>query len=139
MTAPAEIEKILFTEEQIQTRIAEVGAEISESYAGRGIKLISVLKGSVFFLTALSRAVSIPVRIDFLGISSFSNSRPGGLRGRGQTGGLVVQVYLQLAGGRGELCGGLSGQPLTLLLPQQRPRARHQQDHHGRQRRQQTP
>ena len=79
MTAPAEIEKILFTEEQIRTSIAEVGAEISQSYAGRQITLISVLKGSVFFLTALARAISIPVKIDFLGISSFSSSRPSGV------------------------------------------------------------
>ena len=77
-----EIEKVLFTEEQIQARIEEVGAEISESYAGREIKLISVLKGSVFFVTALARAISIPVKFDFLAISSFSTSRaaPGVVR-----------------------------------------------------------
>ncbi len=79
---PPEIEKILFTEEQIQSRIEEVGREISQSYAGREIKLVSVLKGSIYFLTALTRAVSIPVRLDFLGISSFSNSQaaPGVVR-----------------------------------------------------------
>ena len=76
VTPPPEIEKILFTEEQIQARIQEVGAEISESYAGREIKLISVLKGSIFFLTALARAISIPVKFDFLAISSFSSNRP---------------------------------------------------------------
>lgn len=69
--APA-IEKLLFTEEQIQTRIREVAAEIDARYAGRTLKLISVLKGSVFFLTALSREITVPVKIDFLGISSFS-------------------------------------------------------------------
>ena len=75
MTSPApEIEKVLFTEEQIQTRIAELGAEISQAYAGKELKLISVLKGSVFFLTALAREITIPVNIDFLAISSFSNN-----------------------------------------------------------------
>ena len=74
MTPPPEIEKILFTEEQIHERIAEVGAEISAAYAGRELKLISVLKGSVFFLTALARAITIPVKIDFLAISSFSSN-----------------------------------------------------------------
>jgi hypoxanthine phosphoribosyltransferase len=68
-----EIERVLYTEEQVQLRIAEIGAEISEKYHGRELKLIGVLKGSVFFLTALARAIEIPVRIDFLSISSFSS------------------------------------------------------------------
>ncbi len=67
------IERILFTEEQIQQRIREVAAEISERYRGRELKLICVLKGAVFFLTALVREIEIPVKIDFLAISSFSN------------------------------------------------------------------
>jgi hypoxanthine phosphoribosyltransferase len=65
------IERVLFTEDQIATRIRELGAQISERYAGRSIKLIGVLKGSVFFLTALAREITIPVMIDFLAISSF--------------------------------------------------------------------
>ena len=67
------IERILFTEEQIQERIREVAAEISERYRSRELKLICVLKGAVFFLTALVREIEIPVKIDFLAISSFSN------------------------------------------------------------------
>src|SRR5262249_16082946 len=47
--------------------------DISRAYAGRTLKLIGVLKGSVFFLTALARQLEIPVMIDFLAISSFSN------------------------------------------------------------------
>jgi hypoxanthine phosphoribosyltransferase len=67
------IERVLFTEEQIRSRIAEVAAEISEHYQGGNLKLIGVLKGSVFFLTALARALTVPVKTDFLAISSFSN------------------------------------------------------------------
>ena len=67
------IEKILFTEEQIDRRIREVAAEISRDYAGKTLKLIGVLKGSVFFLTELARRLEVPVRVDFLAISSFSN------------------------------------------------------------------
>ena len=70
---PAGIERILFTEEQIEARIREVASEISERYRGRTVKLVGVLKGSVFFLTALARQIEIPVKIDFLGISSFSS------------------------------------------------------------------
>jgi hypoxanthine phosphoribosyltransferase len=67
------IEKVLFTEEQIEARIGEVADEIEARYRGRSFKMIGVLKGSVFFLSALARKINIPLRIDFLGISSFSN------------------------------------------------------------------
>jgi len=70
---PPGIERVLFTGEQIEQRIREVAAEISRDYEGRTVKLIGVLKGSVFFLTALARWIATPVKIDFLGISSFSN------------------------------------------------------------------
>jgi hypoxanthine phosphoribosyltransferase len=67
------IERVLFTEDEIAARIREVAAEISARYQGKSLKLIGVLKGSVFFLTALAREITVPLKIDFLGISSFSN------------------------------------------------------------------
>jgi len=67
------VERVLFTEEQIRTRIRDVAAEISRNYEGKTIKLIGVLKGSIFFLTALAREIEVPLKLDFLGISSFSN------------------------------------------------------------------
>ncbi len=70
MTPPG-IERVLFTEEQVHQRIREVAAEITEKFRGRDLKLIGVLKGSVFFLTELARAIGLPVKIDFLAISSF--------------------------------------------------------------------
>lgn len=70
---PHGIERILFTAEEIDRRIREVAAEISRAYAGRTVKLIGVLKGSVFFLTELAQHIEGPVKIDFLAISSFSN------------------------------------------------------------------
>lgn len=76
MTEPP-IERVLFTEEQIDQRIREVAADISAKYAGRELKLIGVLKGSVFFLTALSRELTVPTKVDFLAISSFANQRGG--------------------------------------------------------------
>jgi hypoxanthine phosphoribosyltransferase len=74
---PAGIERILFTEDQITARIQETAREISARYDGHELKLIGVLKGSVFFLTALARELTIPVKIDFLGISSFAHSTRG--------------------------------------------------------------
>src|SRR5947209_4644355 len=67
------MERILFTEQQIDQRIREVASEISRRYEGKSLKLIGVLKGSVFFLTTLSRRIETPHKIDFLAISSFSN------------------------------------------------------------------
>jgi hypoxanthine phosphoribosyltransferase len=67
------LDRVLFTEEQIDARIREVAAGISHDFEGKSIKLIGVLKGSVFFLTALARYIELPLKIDFLGISSFSN------------------------------------------------------------------
>ncbi len=79
---PPNIERVLFTAEQIRERIEQVAGDISERYQGRDLKLISVLKGSVFFLPALARAIRIPIKIDFLAISSFSNrsAAPGMVR-----------------------------------------------------------
>jgi len=81
MNAPP-VERILFTEEEIAARIREVAAKITEDYQGRTLKLIGVLKGSIFFLTELARRIEVPVKIDFLGISSFSNKNgaPGVVR-----------------------------------------------------------
>ena len=67
------VDRVLFTEAQIEERIREVGAEITRDYRGKTVKLVGVLKGSIFFLTALARRIEVPVKIDFLGISSFSN------------------------------------------------------------------
>lgn len=79
MTEPP-IERVLFTEDQIYARIVEVGAEISARYAGRELKLIGVLKGAIFFLTALSRHINVPLKIDLLAISPFGKGSPGVVR-----------------------------------------------------------
>jgi hypoxanthine phosphoribosyltransferase len=77
-----DIEKVLFTHEQIHQRIREVAAEISRDYAGRELMLVTVLKGAVFFLAHLAEALAVPVLLDFLGIASFSPGRalPGVVR-----------------------------------------------------------
>ncbi len=67
------LDRVLFTEQQIDERIREVAAEISQRYQGRTVKLIGVLKGSIFFMTALAKYIDVPLKIDFLAISSFSN------------------------------------------------------------------
>ncbi len=74
MTLPAGVGRVLYTEAQVAARVIEVAAEIDKKYHGHELKLIGVLKGSVFFLTALARALTVPVKIDFLAISSFGGA-----------------------------------------------------------------
>ena len=65
--------EILIDEETLQARIGELGAEISEAYAGRDLLLVGVLKGAVFFLADLMRELSVPCEIDFMAISSYGS------------------------------------------------------------------
>ena len=66
-----DIEKVLFSEEEIQARVKELGAQISHDYAGKNPLLVSVLKGSVVFMSDLMRAITIPCEIDFMVVSSY--------------------------------------------------------------------
>jgi hypoxanthine phosphoribosyltransferase len=75
VTAPADdIAEILLTRDQIAARVTDIGGAISRDYAGRSPLLISVLKGAVFFLTDLSRAIEIPVSLDFMAITSYGSA-----------------------------------------------------------------
>lgn len=65
------ISSILLTREQIQTRIAELGAQISRDYEGKPLLLVGLLKGSVVFLADLIRAIDVPLDYDFVAISSY--------------------------------------------------------------------
>jgi len=69
-----DIGEVLLTEAQIQARVAELGAQVSADYAGRRITLVSVLKGSLPFMADLMRAITIPVRIDLMEVSSYGGS-----------------------------------------------------------------
>jgi hypoxanthine phosphoribosyltransferase len=70
----ADIGEILLTEDEIQNRIAELGRQISANYSGRQLTLVSVLKGSLPFMADLMRAISIPVRIDLMEVSSYGGT-----------------------------------------------------------------
>jgi hypoxanthine phosphoribosyltransferase len=68
---PGDIGPILLTEQQIQQRVTELGVQISQDYAGQDLVVIGILKGIVFFMADLLRAMTIPVTVDFLAISRF--------------------------------------------------------------------
>ena len=65
------LDEILIDENQLQARIAELGAEISRDYQGKDPHLVCILRGGVLFLTDLMRKVNIPHTIDFMAISSY--------------------------------------------------------------------
>jgi len=67
--------RLLIPEEKIQSRIRELGEQITRDYPQGPIYLIAILKGACFFLADLARAIRRPVRIDFIGISSYGRSK----------------------------------------------------------------
>jgi hypoxanthine phosphoribosyltransferase len=67
----ADLERVLISSQEIQNKVAGLGAKISRDYAGKNLLLLSVLKGSAVFLADLMRAVTIPVQIDFMAVSSY--------------------------------------------------------------------
>ena len=66
------IRQVLYTQEQIRQRVLELGEAISRDYAGRDPLLLGVLKGVIFFMADLLRALTIPAEVDFMAISSYS-------------------------------------------------------------------
>ncbi|MFW6135695.1 MAG: hypoxanthine phosphoribosyltransferase [Chloroflexota bacterium] len=68
----ADIDRILLTAEEIEQRVRAMAAEISRDYAGRRPLLIGVLKGVVPFMADLLRAITIPVEVDFMAVSSYT-------------------------------------------------------------------
>ncbi len=72
---PAASMDVLFTQAQIAERVREIGAQISEEYAGESIVLIGVLKGAAIFLADLARAITVDNTFDFVAVSSYGRAR----------------------------------------------------------------
>lgn len=69
-----DIEHIVLSDEQIQDRIAELGAQISSDYGDEPVLLVAVLRGAAIFIADLARHVSCPVEFDFMAVSSYGSS-----------------------------------------------------------------
>ena len=67
------IGETLVSSEDLQRRVAELGAEISKDYEGRDLVLVGVLKGAVLFLADLMRSIDVPCEIDFMAVSSYGS------------------------------------------------------------------
>jgi hypoxanthine phosphoribosyltransferase len=68
------ISDVLVSDEALQARVAELGAELSRDYADTDLLLVGVLKGAVFFMADLVRQMTVPCEIDFMAVSSYGNS-----------------------------------------------------------------
>ena len=67
------VEKLL-SEEEVDKRIADLGAQISKDYEGKSVHLICVLKGGAPFMCELAKRITVPVSMDFMSVSSYGNS-----------------------------------------------------------------
>ena len=65
--------EVLYSSDEIQARIKELGEQITREYSGRDLVLVSVLKGSCVFLADLMRAVDLKLTIDFMSVSSYKD------------------------------------------------------------------
>ncbi len=67
-----DVQDVLITAEEIESKVKELGRAISRDYEGRNPLLVGVLKGVLFFMADLLRAITIPVEVDFMAVSSYS-------------------------------------------------------------------
>ena len=69
-----DIGHILISEEEIRSKVRELGAQVTADYTGRSVTLVSVLKGSLPFMADLMRAIDVPVQIDLMEVSSYGGA-----------------------------------------------------------------
>jgi len=82
-----DLEKVLLSKEQIDTRLTEMAAEIDADYAGRELLLVGVLRGAVMVMADLSRKIHLPIEMDWMAVSSY---------GSGTTASGVVRILKDL-------------------------------------------
>jgi hypoxanthine phosphoribosyltransferase len=74
MDLHSSISHTVLSEDDIQARVRELGAQISEDYGDEPVLLIGVLRGAAIFVADLARAISSPVELDFMAVSSYGSS-----------------------------------------------------------------
>ncbi len=67
----AEHISVLLSEEEVNTRIREMGEQISKDYEGKQVHMVCVLKGGTFFMCELAKRITVPVSLDFMAVSSY--------------------------------------------------------------------
>ena len=77
---PGDIKSVLLAQDEIQAKIAELAAQVGADYrdavesGGQDLLLVTVLKGAVFFVTDLARAIPLPTQLEFMAVSSYGSS-----------------------------------------------------------------
>lgn len=66
--------RIVYTAEDLRTKVAEIGRQISTDYAGKDLVVVGVLKGSLYFFADLTRAIDIPIGVDVIAIGTIPNT-----------------------------------------------------------------
>ena len=69
-----DLKEILLSQEQIKQRVTELGKEVTKVYKGKNPVLICILKGAIVFYADLCRVINIPIRMEFVSLSSYGNS-----------------------------------------------------------------
>lgn len=82
-----DIKQIFLTEEEIHKRVIEMGLEITNDYKNKNLVLVCLLKGAAWFTADLSRSIDLPMRVEFMGVSSY---------GDGTTTSGAVKVHLDI-------------------------------------------
>jgi len=75
---PGDIKSVLLSEDEVQSRVAELGAQVGDDYrdavGDQDLLLVTVLKGAVMFVTDLARAIPVPTQLEFMAVSSYGSS-----------------------------------------------------------------
>lgn len=113
LNASVEGVRVLYSAEQIQARVQEMGRTIADHYRGRQPLFVAVLKGACMFQCDLARATAIDVELEFLSISSYGREKTSGGHVR-----LLADLRADIAGRHVLLCEGVvdSGRSLAFLL-----------------------
>lgn len=69
------IDQILFTKEEIRKRVEELGRQITKNFANEDLVVVGILKGAGVFMCDLIREIDMPIRIDFMSVSSYGNAK----------------------------------------------------------------
>lgn len=76
----ADVEQVLIPTSKLKSRVRSLGRQITRDYEGRDLHLVTIMKGGLFFLTDLARAIERPLSLDCLGISSYAGQSQGKVR-----------------------------------------------------------
>jgi hypoxanthine phosphoribosyltransferase len=69
-----DIDRVLVTQEQIQSEVAQLGKRLTQEYIGKDLLLVGVLRGAIMFIVDLARSIDLPLTVDFMAVASYGAS-----------------------------------------------------------------